>query len=119
MRKLSISKFKMIMKYVVLMLTSYLLLSAPASAITLQDIMNKGKEILVSGKELAIVLGYVSAVICIIIAGFKLKAKAEGDQQVKVLQIIILFLAAIILGGGAFWVQTTADSLGVEIQSNI
>lgn len=119
MRKLSISKFKMIMKYAVLMLSSYLLFCAPASAATLQDIMNKAKEVLSSGKELAIVLGYVAAVVCIVVAGFKLKAKAEGDQQVKVIQIIILFVAAIILGGGTFWVQTTADSLGVEIQSNI
>ncbi|WOI84426.1 MULTISPECIES: TrbC/VirB2 family protein [Enterobacteriaceae] len=119
MRKLSISNFKKIMKYAVLMLTTYLLFSAPASAATLQDIMNKAKEVLSSGKDLAIVLGYVVAVICIIVAGLKLKAKAEGDQQVKMYQIIGLFCAAIILGGGAFWVQTTADSLGVEIQSNI
>ncbi|WP_407221244.1 hypothetical protein [Enterobacter sp. CPE_E1214] len=118
MRKLSISNFKKIMKYAVLMLTTYLLFSAPASAATLQDIMNKAKEVLSSGKDLAIVLGYVVAVICIIVAGLKLKAKAEGDQQVKMYQIIGLFCAAII-GGGAFWVQTTADSLGVEIQSNI
>jgi O-antigen/teichoic acid export membrane protein len=59
--------------------------------------MNKAKEVLSSGKDLAIVLGYVAAVVCIVVAGFKLKAKADGDQQVKVIQIIILFLAAIIL----------------------
>jgi len=106
-------------KYAALLLTSYIILSAPVNAATLQDILNKGKEVLSSGKDFAIALGYVAAVICIIIAGFKLKAKADGDQQVKMFQIIVLFIAAIILGGGAFWVQSTADSLGVEIQTDI
>lgn len=113
------SYFKTLAKYVTLMLVSYFMLAAPASAITIQEILNKGKDVLSSGKDFAIALGYVAAVICIIMAGFKLKAKADGDQQVKVGQIIILFIAAIILGGGAFWVQTTADSVGVEIQTDI
>lgn len=119
MIKLTKLNVKSVAKYATLMLASYFMLTAPASAITLQEILNKGKDVLSSVKDFAIALGYVGAVICIIIAGFKLKAKADGDQQVKGIQIIVLFIAAIILGGGAFWVQTTADSVGVEIQSDI
>jgi hypothetical protein len=119
MSKFSTLNVKTFVKFAALMLASYFVFSAPASAATLQDIMTKAKDVLSSGKDLAIVLGYVVAVICILIAGFKLKAKADGDREVKMPQIIILFIAAIILGGGAFWVQSTADSLGVEIQTDI
>ncbi|WP_316384405.1 hypothetical protein [Enterobacter mori] len=120
MFKNSNSKFNATLKVIAIFVITYLSMSAPATAATtLQDILGKGKDLLVSLKDFLIVLGYVMAVLCVIAGAFKLKAKADGDQQVKVLHIVILFGASILFGGGAFWVQSTADSVGVEISSGI
>ncbi|SAE40298.1 Uncharacterised protein [Enterobacter hormaechei] len=114
------SKLNAALKITALFVITYLTLSAPASAATtLQEILGKAKDVLVSLKDFLIYLGYVMAVLCIIVGAFKLKAKSDGDQQVKVAHVVILFVAAILFGGGAFWVQSTADSVGVEISSGI
>lgn len=95
----------------------YFMLSAPANA-TLQDIMDKGKEVLSSAQGLIIAFGIVAAIFCVIAAGVTLKKKSDGDREAKMSSVVLLLFAAIILGGGAYWVSTVGESFGVETQTS-
>lgn len=97
----------------------YFMLSAPASAsTTLQDIMDKGKEVLSSAQGLIIAFGIVAAIFCVIAAGVTLKKKSDGDREAKMSSVVLLLFAALILGGGAYWVSTVGESFGVETQTS-